>query len=158
MPRAADHKSPKKNTTQERLRATPFEDTHQLDQEEATIRKEIWRRLTESRVIDELLTKPEFKHVLEEWKAGLACNYGNDAKNNIYRIFSEGRGLTLQLNREFTKSLGDNELKLLEGVIRAGVTGYGTVYYNAKSLIQPPEPIGKSTKTTDATPRKKKHV
>jgi len=138
MPRALDNKTPRKNATEERLRATPFNSVDELDREAKAIRLTVWRRFAEAQIIDELVTKPENKALLEEWKAGLNCFFGTDLNNNFYKIFSEGKGLKLQLNREFTKSLNEAEVRLLEGVVRAGIEGYGALYMRSKSLIQNP--------------------
>ena len=139
MPKAVSNKTPRKNSTQERLRATPFHSVEELDRETETIRKDVWKRFVEGQVIDELLSKPENKYLVEEWKAGLICFFGSDARNNIYKIFSDGRGLKLQLNHEFTKSLADKEVAFFEGVVRAGIEGYGALYLRSKSIIQNPD-------------------
>ena len=139
MPKVVNNKSPRKNSTQERLRATPFHSVEELDRETETIRKDVWRRFVEGQIIDELLSKPENKYLLEEWKAGLICFFGSDSRNNIYKIYSDGRGLKLQLNQEFTKSLADSEVVFLEGVVRAGIEGYGALYMRSKSIIQNPD-------------------
>ena len=136
MSRSPNHKAPKKNPTEEKLRATPFEHVSDLDMEARAIRLAVWRKFTEARVINELLTKPEHSFVIEEWKAGLVAFYGVDSKEKIFKIFSEGRGLKLELNKEFTKSLGDHEIKFVEGVVRAGIEGYGALYMRAKALIK----------------------
>ncbi|MGE4233073.1 MAG: hypothetical protein AB7F43_07070 [Bacteriovoracia bacterium] len=137
MPRASNNKSPKRNPTEERLRATPFESTNEMGQEETAIRKEVWEQLTRARVIDELLTKPEFSFVLDEWKSGLICFYGEGGgqKGTVYRIFSEGRGMKLELNEAFIKTLGDKDIKFLESSLRAGIEGWGTLYNRFKSLL-----------------------
>lgn len=135
MPKKVDNKSPKKNGTEERLRATPFQSVEELDGETSNIRLAVWRRITEGKIIDELLSKPESKYLLDEWKAGLLCFFGNDSKNSIYKIYSEGQGLKLQLNKDFTKSLSDQEVTFLEGVVRAGIEGYGALYLRSKSMI-----------------------
>lgn len=136
MPKISNNKVPKRNGTEERLRATPFQSVEELDNETASIRLAVWRRITEGKIIDELLSKPECKYLLEEWKAGLLCFFGNDTKSSIYRIYSEGQGLRLQLNKEFAKSLADHEINFLEGVVRAGIEGYGALYLRSKSIIQ----------------------
>lgn len=136
MPKISNNKAPKRNGTEERLRATPFQSVEDLDNETASIRLAVWRRITEGKIIDELLSKPDCKYLLDEWKAGLLCFFGNDSKNSIYRIYSDGQGLRLQLNKEFTKSLADHEINFLEGVVRAGIEGYGALYLRSKSIIQ----------------------
>ena len=139
MPRITGNKTPKKNVTEEKLRATPFEGIDELNEEEASIRLAVWRRFTEGKIVDELLSKPEGEHLRKEWEAGLLCFLGSDTKNNIYKIYSEGRGLKLQLNKEFAKTLGDHEVTFLEGIVRAGIEGYGSLYMKSKSIIQTTE-------------------
>jgi hypothetical protein len=136
MPKLVSNKTPKKNGTEERLRATPFDSVEDLDNETASIRLAVWRRVTEGKIIDELLSKPECKYLVDEWRAGLLCFFGSDTKSSIYRIYSEGQGLRLQLNKEFAKSLADHEITFLEGVVRAGIEGYGALYLRSKSIIQ----------------------
>ncbi|HXH74052.1 MAG TPA: hypothetical protein VNJ08_03760 [Bacteriovoracaceae bacterium] len=154
MPRLSNNKAAKKNSTEERLRATPFDSVEELDTETASIRLAVWRRVTEGKIIDELLSKPESKYLLDEWKAGLLCFFGNDSKNSIYRIYSEGQGLKLQLNKEFAKSLAEHEVTFLEGVVRAGIEGYGALYMRSKSIIQSSDV--QSSKKTDNLSKKTK--
>ncbi len=139
MPKLANNKGQRKNRTEERLRATPFDSVEDLDREEESLRLVVWRRITEGRIIDELLSKPESKYLVDEWKAGLLCFFGSDTKNSIYKIYSEGQGLKLQLNKEFAKTLGEHEVTFLEGIVRAGIEGYGSLYMKSKSLISNPE-------------------
>lgn len=140
MPKKSNNKTPKKNGTEERLRATPFDSVDELDSETASIRLAVWRRITEGKILDELLSKPECKYLLDEWKAGLLCFLGNDSKNSIYKIYSDGQGLKLQLNKEFAKSLEEHEVTFLEGVVRAGIEGYGALYLKSRLIIPNSEP------------------
>jgi hypothetical protein len=135
MPRPKNDLNPKKNPTAERLRATPFDSVEQLDGEAHAIRLAVWRELTQARATYELLTKPEHAFVLDELKAGLTAVMGNRGKERLYRIFSEGVGLTLELNKDFTKALGDREAGFMEGVVRAGIEGYGRLYMQVKRMI-----------------------
>jgi hypothetical protein len=142
MPRAVDNLTPKKNVTEERLRATPFENVRELEAEGKAIRLAVWRKFSEAQVIHELLTKPENTFIIDEWKAGLVAFYGTDSKERIFKIFSEGKGLKLELNKEFTQTLGEHEIRFVEGVVRAGIEGYGFLYMRAKSLIRDNESSG----------------
>lgn len=140
MPKASDNTTPKRNATEERLRATPFDSVTELDAEANAIRLSVWRQFTRAQVINELLTKTENSFIVEEWKAGLITFYGSDNREKIFRIYSEGRGLKLELNKEYTKSLGEHEVRLVEGVIRAGIEGYGSLYLKSKSLLSDADP------------------
>ncbi len=155
MPKAANNKSPRRNATEEKLRATPFESVDELEKEAKTIRLMVWRKFQEARVIDELVTKPDNAFIVEEWRAGLNCYYGTST-NNIYKIFSEGRGLKLEINKDFTKTLGDLEVKFLEGIVRAGIEAYGTIYLKTKSLLKESDSGPDSFKGTLTVNRKSK--
>lgn len=136
MPKAPSNKTPKKNSTEEKLRATPFSEVTELDTEENAIRMSVWKRFTEAKVVEELLTKPEFSYVTDELKAGLACSIlGNTSKDQIYKIFSEGKGLKLEVNKKFADSMGEHQVKFFQGVVQAGIEGYGSLYLQVKGLI-----------------------
>jgi len=135
MPKTPDNMTRKKNPTEERLRATPFDSVAELDAEAKAIRLTVWRKFAAAQVVNELLTKPENNFIVEEWKAGLIAFYGPGSKERLFKIYSEGRGLRLELNKEFTQSLGDHEIRFLEGLVRAGIEGYGFLYMRAKNMI-----------------------
>lgn len=134
MPKAPDNRKPRKNSTEERLRATPFNSVDNLDTEEKAIRTMVWRRFTEAKVIEEMLTKPEFTNVAEELKAGLSCSLNGTPKDDIYKISSEGKGLKLEVNKKFAESLGEHQTKFFQGVVQAGIEGYGAIYMQVKGL------------------------
>ena len=138
MPRTANSRTPKKNRTEERLRATPFEGVEVLDAEEEAIRLSVWRRFTEARVVEDLLTKPEFQHVTEELKAGLSCSLQGGSKDHVYKIFSEGKGMKLEVNKKFAESLGESQARFFQGVVQAGIEGYGAIYMQVKGLLSRP--------------------
>lgn len=138
MPKPRNNMKPRKNATEERLRATPFNEVETMDLEESTIRLSVWRKFTESKIIEELLTKPEFSHVKEELKAGLSCSLHGSRKDQVYRIFSDGKGMKLEVNKKFAEALGDHQIKFFQGVVQAGIEGYGTVYMQMKGLLNRP--------------------
>lgn len=140
MAKPKDDLTPKKNPTEERLRATPFASVAELEKEQRAVRLAVWRELAEARATHELLTKPENSFVLEEFKAGLTAVLGSRGRERIYRIFSDGPGLTLELNQDFTATLGDREAGFLEGIVRAGIEGYGRLYMQIKRLLHSPAP------------------
>ena len=139
MGKPPNNMNPKKNPTEEKLRATPFVKAEDHDAEESAIRLSVWRRFTESKVVEELLTKPEFKHVRDELGAGLSCSLNGNPKDNIYKIFSEGRGMKLELNKKFAESLGEHQVPFFQGVVQAGIEGYGALYMQVKGLLSRPK-------------------
>ncbi|MBK9324479.1 MAG: hypothetical protein IPM97_16285 [Bdellovibrionaceae bacterium] len=50
MPKPPDNRKPKRNSTEEKVRATTFTGVEVLDSEEKAIRHSVWRRFTESKV------------------------------------------------------------------------------------------------------------
>ena len=135
MPKPMNNRTPKKNATEEKLRATPFEEVHDLDAEENAIRLSVWKRFTEAKVVEELLTKPEFNHVTDELKAGLSCSLNGASKDQVYKIFSEGKGMKLEVNKKFADSMGEHQVKFFQGVVQAGIEGYGSLYLQVKGLL-----------------------
>lgn len=141
MPRSRDNTKQLKNRTEERLRATPFDEVSQLEAEEHQIRLSTWQRLTEAKVFAEIMTKREFALVKEELKAGLSCNVqGSEEKERIFHIYSKGTGIQLDLNESYVQSLGDKQIPLLQGTIQAGIAGWGSLFWQAKGLL--PRPSG----------------
>ncbi len=134
MPRPINNRLPKKNSTEEKLRATPFSQIDSLLAEEKLIRQSVWRRLTEAKIIEELLTKPEFNHIANELKAGLSCYYKTENSDQLYKISSDGQGLKLEINEELSDSLGSHHAETLKNLIQAGIEGYGGIYMHLKGL------------------------
>lgn len=140
MPRSPNNLRPKKNPSEEKLRATPFNSVAELDAEARSIRLSVWRKFNEAQVIHELLSKPENEFILDEWRKGLDARLdAGDPSTRMFRIFSDGQGLKLELNKNFTSTLGEHEARFFEGVVRAGIEGFGSLYMRAKSIISPPD-------------------
>ena len=156
MPKPPNNRKPKRNSTEEKLRATPFAGVDALDSEEKAIRHSVWRRFTESKVAEELLTKPEFTHVLEELKAGLSCSMNGGTKDAIYKISSEGRGIKLEVNKKFADSLGEHQVRFFQGVVQAGIEGYGSLYMQVKGLLARPSVDPKEFEAATGAVKKKR--
>lgn len=135
MPKLKNHRTPKKNAQDEILRGTPFGSTDEREQELNGIRLDVWRQLARAQVLDELLTKKEFAFLREEWEAGLVCVFGGREAQEIYRIFSLGRGLRLELKQETVESLGEDRAEFLSAVVRSGVEGYGSLFLKMKGML-----------------------
>ena len=143
MPRSRDNTKKLKNRTEERLRATPFDDVSKLEVEELQIRRSMWQRLTAAKVFAEMLTKREFEIVKEELRAGLSCNIGSASEaERLFHIYSKGTGIQLDLNETYVQSLGENQIPLLQGTIQAGIAGWGSLFWQAKGLLPSPSADG----------------
>lgn len=136
MPRVQNNLKPKKNPSEEKLRATPFSSVAELDTEAKAIRLSVWRKFHEAQIIHELLSKPEYRFVQDEWREGLTAVLDEgDPTTQMYRIYSVGKGIQVKLNKSFTATLGEQEVKFFEGVLRAGIDSFGTLYMRGKGLI-----------------------
>ncbi len=154
MPKAPNNTKPKRNPTEEKLRATPFAGVDEHDNEEKAIRLSVWRRFTEAKIADELLTKPEFENVKDELREGLSCLLNGSPKDDIYKIFSEGKGLKLVINKKFAESLGEHQVPFFQGVVQAGIEGYGALYMQTKGLLARSRVDNKELESLGATTKK----
>lgn len=137
MRKHRDTTKPLKNRTEERLRATPFTDTKTMEEERQRIKYQTWKRLAEAQAFAELLTKEDFALVREEIEAGLLCKVeGASDKNKLFRIYSKGTGLLLDLNENYVKKLGENQVPFLKGTIQAGIEGWGNMFWRTKGLLR----------------------
>jgi hypothetical protein len=135
MGRTKNNTAPLANATEERLRATPFTNVGELDAETKAIRLAVWRRFAEAKIINELMTKPELRFVVEEWREGLIASFGINSKDRIFKVYSEGKGLRLEVNKALTEKLEAHEAKLIESIVRAGIEGFGLLYLKGKSIV-----------------------
>ena len=68
---------------------------------------------------------------------------------------SEGKGLKLEVNKKFAESLGEHQTKFFQGVVQAGIEGYGAIYMQVKGLISRP-PVDANEFGAFATGKKEK--
>ena len=116
MPQEPNHRNPKKNATYEKLRASPFRSADELAVEEEKIRLETWRRLTEARIFDELMTKPENGFVKRLWKAGVRTRFGGTGED-ICHVFADDEGVKMTVNKDVYNSLPSHEVQFIESVL-----------------------------------------
>ena len=135
MGRVADNKSEKKNRQQEKLRATPFDSVDELAREQKAIRLAEWRRLEKAKIIDELITKKDYAFIVDEWRSGLECFLSDDSDERLYKIFSEGRGLKVNLNKNLAESMGDSKSDFLASIVKGGIEGYGALFWRSKGVL-----------------------
>jgi hypothetical protein len=133
MPQEPNHREPKKNRTYEKLRASPFKSADELALEEEKIRLETWRRLTEARIFDELLTKPENDFVKRIWKAGVRTRFGGTGED-ICHVFADEDGVKMTVNKAVYDSLPSHEVQFIEGVLRATLEGFEASHMRVRGL------------------------
>lgn len=126
----------KENTTYKRLEGLPFKFAAEAKEAEDKIRHQVWRRLTEAKAFDELIEKPEFANVKKELEAGLSYAYGVDGEK-LLKVFSQGQGILVAISKSFSDSIGKNENKMFESMLRAASDSFGDLYYRTKGLLPP---------------------
>jgi hypothetical protein len=138
MPRISDNKNPKNHPTYERLEQPPSV-KWMISKKKRTV--SAWM-LGDALLRLGLLTScwPNLK-IRRSKKSGKQdwnVPTSSGEKEDIYKIFSDGRGMKIQLNQEFVRSLGPGEVPFLEGVVRAGIEGWGSLYMQQRGLINRP--------------------
>jgi hypothetical protein len=46
--------------------------------------------------------------------------------------------MKLEVNRKFAESLGEHQVRFFQGVVQAGIEGYGSLYMQVKGLLTRP--------------------
>jgi len=126
---------PKGNVTLEKLSELPFKNAKSLKEAQDEIRLQVWKRLEEAKVIDELLKREEYQFWKEEFKEGFACSYG-ETNENLVRVYSEGRGLKININKALASALPSSE-QLLEALVRSMADSFAATFYCAKGILPP---------------------
>lgn len=155
MPQEADHRRPKKNSSYERLRGSPFQSPGDLDAEEDRIRLEVWRRVTEARVFDELLTKPENAFIKRLWREGVQSKFGGDGED-ICHAYADDDGVKLLINKDLYNTLPSQEVEFLESILRATLEGFENSYLRVRCLAKSEPPQNPDAKGLPARPGMKK--
>lgn len=133
---------PKKKTagsnataTREKLAGLPFERASDLKKAQDELRFQMWKRLENARLFNELSQKEEYQFIKEEFKHGLSCNYGDEA-DYLVKVFSEGLGVKIDINKELVKNF-PNSKAFVETLIRSMGDTFSKSYYQAKGILAP---------------------
>jgi hypothetical protein len=125
----------KSNPTYEKLNDLPFKTASELKDAQHAVRMRIWKRLEEARVLDTYLGRPEYGFIREEFKEGLRCGYG-ESSENLVRVFAEGPGIQICINKDLAESIPSSE-SLLGVLVRAMSESFANTYYKAKGILPP---------------------
>lgn len=134
---AKQGKPEKRNATYQRLEGLPFKYASDLNKAEDKIKHEVWRRLTEARFFDEYVeNREEFARTKSELKKGLTCYYGENGEA-LVKVFSPGpgEGLHCEIDPTFASSIGKNDHKMFESLVRAACDSFGNLYLRTKGLL-----------------------
>jgi hypothetical protein len=127
-------KTAKKNVTIAKLNDLPFKSAKALKDAQEKIRIQVWRRLEEAKTINEMLKLAEYKFWEEEFVHGLTCSYVDDNEHKLVKVYSEGDGIKISINKSLagTAPLGET---ILSQIVRSISESFATTYYKAKGII-----------------------
>lgn len=134
MPRTKDKNSDYHNETRTKLENTPFKSASEMNEASKDIQMQVWRRLEYSRLFQQMTDNKNYEFVKEELKQGLVCNYGNTVDGDLVRVFSEGVGIKISINKDLVKEIDKSE-GFVEALIRSTADSFSKSYYQIKGML-----------------------
>lgn len=131
-------KSKAKNVTNEKLAGLPFASAKSWKEAQDSVQMQVWRRMEEAKAIHEMLKRPEYQFWLQEFKEGLVCSYGEKGDTNLVRVYSEGNGVRIAINRTMADAAPSAEA-VLGSLVKAMSESFATTYYKAKGILSASE-------------------
>lgn len=129
--------------TREELQGLPFESIREKKRAEDEINLANWKRLTSFRSFRDLVARPEFKDLQDEFKAGLMCGYSEghsdaerigDGDDSILKVYKASVGIQVLINE---KKPADPVL--VAQLAKSLTDSFGLLYYSVSGLISPNE-------------------
>ena len=133
------------NVTNEKLAGLPFSSARAWKEAQDAVQMQVWRRMEEARVINEMLKRPEYKFWTEEFKEGLVCGYGEKGDANLVRVYSDGHGVKIAINRTMADAAPSAEA-VLGSLVKAMSESFATTYYKAKGILSASEALSEEAK------------
>ena len=122
------------NKTRSKLENTPFKSAAEMNEASQDIQMQVWRRLEYSRLFQKMTDNENYEFVKEELKHGLTCNYGNEVDGDLVRVFSEGVGIKISINKDLVKEIDKSE-GFVEALIRSTADSFSKSYYQIKGML-----------------------
>jgi hypothetical protein len=127
-----------RNVTHEKLAGLPFKSAKAWKEAQDAVQMQVWRRMEEAKVIHEMLQRPEYRFWTDEFRHGLVCAYGEKGDTNLVRVYSDGDGVKIAINRSLADAAPSAEAVLGE-LVRAMSESFATTYYKAKGILSASE-------------------
>ena len=124
---------PGKNPTTEKLTGLPFKSATELKAAQRDSLLAAWTRLEEAKALHELTQREEYQFWREEFAQGLACRYGDEARE-LVRVYSDSPGIKITINPELVATLPASEA-ILGVLVKALSEAFATTYYKAKGIL-----------------------
>ncbi len=131
------------NVTLEKLSDLPFKSAKSLKDAQHEVQLHIWRRLEEARTLNQMLQRNEYKFWHEEFSKGLVCGYG-ERTDNLVRVFSEGKGIQININKDLAASVPTSEA-LLGTLVKSMSESFAMTYYKAKGILPNEDKVPEGT-------------
>ena len=127
-----ENKAKSSNVTLERLAGLPFKSASALKEAQEEVRLRVWRRLEEARALEDMVRREEYQFWKDEFRAGFACAYGDEAEILIRVYADDERGIKVTLNRN--KAIMDSET-FIGTLVRSLADSFAMTYYRAKGIL-----------------------
>lgn len=95
---------------------------------------EVWKRLEYSRLFQKMTENENYEFVRDELKQGLTCGYGENDDGYLVRVFSEGVGVKISINKDLVKDTEKSE-GFVEALIRSTADSFSKSYYQIKGML-----------------------
>ena len=122
------------NKTRSKLEHTPFKSAAEMSEKSQEIQMEVWQRLEYSRLFQKMTENENYGFVKEELKQGLTCNYGGSDDKFLVKVFSEGAGINISINKDLVKEIDKSE-GFVEALIRSTADSFSKSYYQIKGML-----------------------
>ena len=137
--------TPRVKKSRSKVHSSPFASATELNAVSANLRLELWTRLENARILNELIDSEPFANVKKELKTGISCSFGS-SQAELVKVFSEGTGIQISLNKELFSEV--NDPGHAESVIRALADTFSKSYLAIKGLTPSHKPNPESKKVT----------
>lgn len=134
MTKAKKAKKATKNVTHEKLAGLPFASAKAWKEAQDAVLMQVWRRMEEARIIHDMLQRPEYKFWTKEFESGLVCGYGEKGDANLVRVYSDGDGVKIAINRSLADAAPSADA-VLGSLVKAMSESFATTYYKAKGIL-----------------------
>lgn len=122
------------NKTRSKLENTPFKSAAEMNSASEDIQMQVWRRLEYSRLFQKMTENENYEFVKDELKQGLTCNYGENVDGYLVKVFSEGVGINISINKDLVKEIDKSE-GFVEALIRSTADSFSKSYYQIKGML-----------------------
>lgn len=134
MPRTKAKDGDYSNKTRSKLENTPFKSAAEMNEKSEEIQMEVWRRLEYARLFQKMTENENYEFVRQELQQGLTCGYGEDTDGYLVRVFSEGIGVKISINKDLVKDTEKSE-GFVEALIRSTADSFSKSYYQIKGML-----------------------